>query len=206
MEHEKLKRSRPSISQEDLALLATPMSELKKQTHVFSFDADRFKSRILSDGERWQHLLQAHLYFDHVITRMLEDALPNAGAVDLDRMAFSQKLRFIAAMKLLSSELVSTVTHINDLRNKIAHNLEFEITDQHELDLKNCTPKGLREIMETDKDHKPGPLRFNELLYVVLLQIEVIRHSHALERLNMRKSTLRLRSVLDRTPGVVWNE
>jgi hypothetical protein len=67
---------RPPITAEDLELLATPDAELRKRVEVFSFDDEQLKARI-STGERWQQLLQAHLYFDHVITRLLVDELAN---------------------------------------------------------------------------------------------------------------------------------
>jgi hypothetical protein len=51
-------------------------AELRKRVEVFSFDDEQLKARI-STGERWQQLLQAHLYFDHVITRLLVDELAN---------------------------------------------------------------------------------------------------------------------------------
>ena len=56
--------------------------ELKARTNVFSFDRAKFEARIVT-GEPWQQLLQAHLYFDHVITRMLTDALKNPTAINL---------------------------------------------------------------------------------------------------------------------------
>ena len=73
---------RPPLTDDDLELLATPNAELQKKTATFSFDAEKFTERVF-DGQRWQQLLQAHLYYDHVITRILSDALTNADAVDL---------------------------------------------------------------------------------------------------------------------------
>ncbi|TMJ92478.1 MAG: hypothetical protein E6G77_25420 [Alphaproteobacteria bacterium] len=83
----------PPLTAEELELLATPTEELKRRTEVFSFDYDRFKKRI-EIGEHWQQLLQAHLYFDHVITQLLSEALVNPDAVNVSRMSFSRKLQF----------------------------------------------------------------------------------------------------------------
>ena len=107
-------------------------------------------------------------------------------------------------MNLLPGELVSVLEFINSLRNKIAHELDFEISDESVVDLTNCTPKSLREIAEEDDEHKSGPLRFNELLRVVLFQIEVLRQGHEFNRLSAKKATLRLGAVLDRI-DVVYN-
>lgn len=193
------------LTAEDLKLLATPSEELRKHTEVFSYDEDRFKARV-SDGERWQQLLQAHLYYDHVITRLLVDALVKPDAINATRMSFLQKLQLINALGLLSDEIVSTVEAINKLRNKIAHRLDFEISDKDVSDLGNTTPRRLRDIAMTEKDREAGPIRFHELLRIVLLQIEVCRQEHAFNRVQTRKGRIRLQTVLDRTKGAVYRK
>ncbi|MCK1478607.1 hypothetical protein IVB27_28630 [Bradyrhizobium sp. 197] len=188
---------RPHLTKEELELLATPSSELATKHFVFSFDRPKFEGRI-STGERWQQLLQAHLYYDHVVTQILLDALPNPEAVNLRRMGFAQKLQLISAMALLPEELIAPIESINGLRNKIAHALDFEIQDSALTDLANCTPKKLRGIAETEDGRPAGPLLFHELLRIVLLQCEVYRQRSQLNRAEERKSMLRLRAVLDR--------
>ncbi len=195
----------PPLTAEELELLATPTEELKRRTEVFSFDYDRFKKRI-EIGEHWQQLLQAHLYFDHVITQLLSEALVNPDAVNVSRMSFSRKLQFILALDLLTPELVSSVEFINGLRNKIAHDLDFEISDKDVRDFTNCIPKYLRDFGLNDESRMPGHLHFNELLQLVLLQIEVQRQHHALTRLTTRKGEIRLQAVLEKTPGAVYKE
>ncbi|WP_315765658.1 MULTISPECIES: hypothetical protein [unclassified Bradyrhizobium] len=194
-------KMRPPITEYDRELLATSDEELRKQTQVFCFDRARFESRI-SAGERWQQLLQAHLYFDHVITKTLEDALKNPDAINMRRNSFSQKLQLISAMGLLPAELISPVEFINGLRNRIAHDLDFEIDDKHIDDLVNCTPKHLREVALDEDERQPGPIRFFELLRVILFQIEVLREHNEYARLSAAKSALRLRTVLDKTEVV----
>jgi hypothetical protein len=194
---------RAPLTTEDLALLATSDAELRKRVHIFSFDRKRFEARIAA-GDKWQQLLQGHLYFDHVITQLLVDALKKPDAIGTSRMSFLQKLQLIEALGLLPADLTAPVMFINGLRNKIAHDLNFEISDKDERDLANCTPKHLREIMETDKEREPGALRFHELLRVVLLQIEAIRQSKAFIRLLECKRLIRLRMVLEDTPGAIY--
>ena len=159
---------RDPLTPEELDLLATPDEELRNWTKTFSFDRERFNARI-SSGERWQQLLQAHLYFDHVITQLLvDDALANPDVINAQRMGFVQKLQLIQALGLLNSDLVPPVEFINGLRNKIAHDLSFEISDKDESDLANCTPKFLRDVVVEDSERSEGagPVRFWELLHV----------------------------------------
>jgi hypothetical protein len=112
----------------------------------------------------------------------------------------------ITAMALIPKELIPAVETINRLRNNIAHDLNFEIADQSVLDLANCTPKFLRDSVMEDRKTESGPVKFHELLFVVVLQIEIIRQQHVFSRLNARKSEIRLRTVLRKTPGAVYRE
>jgi hypothetical protein len=194
----------PPITAEDLELIATPDAELRKRVELFSFDREQFSVRI-STGDRWQQLIQAHLYFDHAITLLLVEEFANPDAINTTRMSFIQKLQLVQALGLLPADLVSVIEFINNLRNKIAHDLNFEISDKDERELSNCTPKRLRDIVVIDNDRNlSGPPRFHELLRIVLLQLEVIRQSHAFRRLSERKSIIRLRTVLEKTEGAIY--
>jgi hypothetical protein len=187
---------RPPLTEEELELLATPNQDIRTKVSQFCFDPDKFTDRIFA-GERWRQLLQAHLYFDHVITRTLTDALSNPDALNLRRTGFYQKLQLIAAMDLLPASLTSVIEFINALRNKIAHDLDFVIRDDDVNDLINCTPKHLRDVAE-EEERRSGPLQFHELLRVILFQIEVVRQDHEYQRMTGRKMGLRLRAVLDK--------
>lgn len=197
-------RFRFPITAEDLKLLATPGEELKTQAYIFSFDEEQFNKR-LSGGERWQQLLQAHLYFDHVVTRCLTDVLTNPDAIDLRRMGFAQKLQLISAHDVAPSELVSAIGFMNGLRNKIAHDLNFEITDPNVLDFVNCTPKRLRDAILKSDGREPGPIRFHELLHVLLISLEIRRQERAFRVSAEKKAAIRLRTILGKTPGAVYN-
>ena len=206
MPDKRLRPSPPPVPAEQLKLLATPRDELEKQTSVYSFDYDRFLERIGS-GERWQTLLQAHLYFDHVITLVLTEALQRPEELDVRRMGFSQKLQLISAMDLLSRDLLPAIGRINDLRNKIAHDLSFEVSDKDERDLRNCLPKYFSDfILEHASRDAPGPPRFDEIIDLLLLMVEFGRQSNALNRLLELKTAVRLRTKLERTPGAVYVE
>src|SRR5262245_42765972 len=105
------------ITPEDQELLDAPDEELRERTGAFSFDAKRCRARI-SAGDRWQQLLQAHLYFDHVVSRLLLEALAKPEAINASRMGFLQKLQLIQALGLLPPEVCSPVEFMNSLRNK----------------------------------------------------------------------------------------
>jgi hypothetical protein len=183
------------LTPEDLDLLATPDEELVNKVSDLCFDYEQFTGRVFK-GDRWQQVLQAHLYFDHVITRMLEEALPNPDAMKLRRTSFSQKVQLLSAMNLLPSSLIPSVEYINGLRNRIAHELNFEISDGTVGNLVNCTPKRLRQVALDQRDCEDGPLSLHEVLHIVLIQLETLRQDHANQRLLRRKHVLNARGVL----------
>ena len=198
-------RDTAPITREDLTLLGTPDVEIREKTAILSFDQKSFEERI-SIGDKWQQLMQAHLYFDHVVTQLLIDDLADPEAINIARMNFAQKLSLVKALGLLSGELVSIVEHINKIRNRIAHVLDFVISWKEEQDLRNTTPKYLRDAVLADSSRKPGAIQFYELLLVALLKIEVIRQEHECRRLLNRKAEIRLRTVLEKTPDAVYRE
>lgn len=185
------------LTPEELELLATPDEALANKVSGLCFDYEEFTGRVFK-GDRWQQVLQAHLYFDHVISRMLEEALPNPYAIKLRRISFSQKVQLISAMNLLPSPLIPAVEFINGLRNRIAHELNFEISDDAVSNLVNCTPKRLRQVALEHRDRGDGPLSLHEILHIVLIQIETFRQDHANRRLLTRKQMLNARVVLAR--------
>lgn len=191
------------ISEADLKLLATPDAEIIEEHQEFCFDEAKFNKRI-QNGERWQQLLQCHLYFEHVIDRMLHDALPFPNEIQLIRMGFRQRLDLVRALGLLPVELVTTIKRITKLRNDAAHELDFEVSDQAVEDLKNCTPVTLRDAILAEENRRHPKIEFFELLRVSLFQSEILRQRHAARRMLSKKAEIRLRTVLLKTPGAVY--
>lgn len=189
-------------SPDELKLLSTPDEVIVKGYQVFCFDRDDFTKRVQS-GNRWQQLIQAHLYFEHVVAQLLKEALAKPEAISMSRMGFGQRLDLVVALALLPDDLVSPIRKISGLRNKIAHDLTFEIADSDVRDLENCTPVYLRDVMLLET-REAGPLDLHELLTVILLKADIIRQQSAASREIGRKSELRLRTVLRKTPNVKY--
>jgi hypothetical protein len=196
MKHASTKRTKNyKFSDEDLSLLSTPSAKLKEQLFVFSFDRTVFEERT-STGDYWQQLLKSHLYFDHVITKMLEEEIFDPSVLKLDRMSFSSKHDMAASLGLIAKELSKPICKINDIRNKCAQQLDFEISENIIRDLTNTTPKYLREIAKNEDGRLQGPIQFYEILRVILFKLEIVRQQLSLNRALNKKSKIRLRSVL----------
>lgn len=188
---------------EELDLLSTSDEEIWKRHQTFCFHLDDFTKRVGS-GDLWQQLIQAHLYFEHVVAQIRTEALAKPEAIRLSHMGFSQRVNLIAAMALLPDELVTPIRKISGLRNKIAHDLTFEVGDHDVRDLENCTPASLRNAAKAEAGRKAGPLELHELLKVILLKTDIVRQDSAAHREIGRKSELRLRTVLQNTPNVKY--
>jgi hypothetical protein len=126
------------LTQDEIRLLKESDAELQDQAAVLSFDVNVMKSRLgaaLKSGENWAVIIHTHLYLDHILTQTLVGALMKPKALQVDRLSFSQKVAFLDALGLLSDELKPTVLAINKVRNKIAHEIDFNISaeDQNRL-------------------------------------------------------------------------
>lgn len=191
----------PSV--EELELISTSDEDIWKRHKNFCFDCDEFTER-MQNGDHWQQLIQAHLYFEHVVAQILSEGLAKPEAISLSRTGFAQRLDLIEALALLPDELVNPIRKISKLRNKIAHNLTFEIAETDVRDLENCTPLYLREAIRAEVGRKSGPLELRELLNVILLKIDIVRQHNAATRQLNKKSELRLRAVLQKTPNAKY--
>lgn len=146
------------LTEEDRVLLETPDEEIHEKYKPLSFDTGRFKERI-SIEEPWQQLIQTHLYLDHIVSLLLVDALHKPSAINTGRMAFVQKLQLVEGMGLLMDDVAAAIRVVNSLRNKIAHDLNFEISETDERNVVNAIPKFLREIMKAEHPCASDPCR-----------------------------------------------
>lgn len=182
------------FSEEEIKLLATPTKQLMEQTGVMSFDLDRLVARL--KGEQWQQVLQAHLYFDHVITVLLTEELKNPNAIDVKRMGFAQKLQLVHALALMPGDMVPVVSHVNKIRNRLAHDLEAKIGNDEIAQLKSALPKWFRKnVMSKAELDDPESLR--NIIVFVLTALDSARQQNALRRLQQRKAYLNAARVLD---------
>ncbi|MDB5433094.1 MAG: hypothetical protein JWP35_4210 [Caulobacter sp.] len=117
-------------------------------------------------------------------------------------MGFAQKLQLVDGMALLADEVISAIRVINGLRNKIAHDLTFELTPESIRNAINAVPKFLHEVMKQEAGRAKGPLTFEEALKVLAVHAEVQRTQHNVNRALSRKAELRLQDVLSRKTAV----
>lgn len=195
-----------AVTNEDLRLLSTPDAEIVEESQKnWSFDCNEFQLRI-KDGERWQNLLLSHIYLEHVLAQLLKDAIPFPDEISFSRMPFSQRLDLARALDLLPSDLVGAIRRITKMRNQVAHSLSFEIDEDDVKKLENCTPQNLRTAIKEDITRNYDGIQLFEILEAIVIMTEIFRQRHLAQRLLSHKARIRLRTVLDKTPGARYVE
>lgn len=86
-------------------------------------------------------LLRGHLWVETHLVGLLESELANPDALNLDRMAFAQKVSLANALGLLSPDEVATMKVLNRMRNRLAHNLGGEPTEEAIAELEAAAPE-----------------------------------------------------------------
>ena len=193
---------RSDVGQEDAELIELSEDDLRKRTAVFSFDQILMRDR-LNSGEDWHKVVMGHLYVDHIFINMLAEALPNSASIKLSRLGFQQKLELVDAMGLVPKELVGVANLINRIRNKIAHSLDFSITEKDQTDLRNSVPKDMRDALTMANVHsirftidESGVPNLSGLLFVTVLQTDLVRQQNAYRRLSERRARAKLAQAL----------
>lgn len=89
-------------------------------------------AKFLDDTKSENHIqiiLRSHLYIENELNKMLINVLEHPEVIG-NKLRFMDKLRLIIAMGILPKEEMEAIKRINNLRNSIAHNLDFEINDK----------------------------------------------------------------------------
>lgn len=151
------------------------LSLKQNQEAVPCFDKANFIKR-MGQGEDWQKLVQANVYLEFVAIRLLERELKHPTEIGLDRMSFSARLALISALGLVPRDIISAVKAISKKRNKVAHDLKFELNDQDVQQIASSIPRHLKEIArEVNEFKEQEPLLLRHYLSIVVLMFEQYR-------------------------------
>lgn len=89
---------------------------------------NNFVSDILRLNSNMRNLvIVSHLYFENIIDELIRINFKNPKAID--NFNFYQKMKVIESIEILDSETIKFLILINKIRNKFAHNLEYDMPD-----------------------------------------------------------------------------
>lgn len=74
-------------------------------------------------------ILRAHLFVEHFLTAYIQFKNPNLGDLENARLSYSQKIRLIDPKDFGIAYLVPGIVRLNQIRNRLAHTLCSEITE-----------------------------------------------------------------------------
>ncbi|MCL7408386.1 hypothetical protein [Marivivens donghaensis] len=142
-----------------------------------SFSIPEFKKR-MRQGEDWHKLVQAKIYLEFVALKFLEQELANPNEIRLSRMSFSSRLDLISALGLAPKNFIDAVRLVSKKRNNVAHDLEFELTEQDANEIASQLPKELKKIArEVEFITDQGPIEISQSLSIIVVMFEQYRQT-----------------------------
>lgn len=75
-------------------------------------------------------ILRAHLYVEHYMAEYLQKANPRLGSLDGTRLSYAQKVKLLDRNDPHIQHMIAGIKHLNTVRNRIAHNLDVQVTKE----------------------------------------------------------------------------
>lgn len=88
-----------------------------------------------SATEELNLVLRGHLYLEALLNQIIHRSLQYPRAIDETRQSFYAKVKLLRALGKIDQKLEKLLLTLNSLRNKIAHQLRYEITFDDAFDL-----------------------------------------------------------------------
>lgn len=111
----------------------------------------RWKQNIEAIGR----ILRAHLFAEHYLSVYLAHANPRLGSIDEARLTFAQKIRLLDSQNAEVAAVLPGIQRLNAIRNRLAHNLNANATEDDTKVFLNCQPFAALRIAR-DPSVKPS--------------------------------------------------
>jgi hypothetical protein len=82
------------------------------------------------DTDAIGRILRGHLFVEHFLSEYLSNRNPGLGPMDEARLTFAQKVALVDKGNVSLSYLLPGVRRLNAIRNRLAHTLRAEVTQQ----------------------------------------------------------------------------
>lgn len=100
-------------------------------------DNDIFIDEMEFKNDKLNLILRGHLYIENELNRLLEGFLPNPSILELYKESFRRKTDLAFALNLIQKKQYDILLLFNELRNKSAHRLKYNIAHKEIINLKN---------------------------------------------------------------------
>jgi hypothetical protein len=154
----------------------------------FSFDLDALAAH-LPRGDDFAAAIRGHLYLEHILMTFIQSALQRPDAVNLDRLHFPVKVDLAIALGLLPEDLAPPLKKVNSFRNKVAHNLKYQMSDTDRKELYDSfSPLGKQLI---DESVQRGKVFSAELMVKVITTLLEVQRQHYVDWKMKREAALK---------------
>ena len=105
------------------------------------------------DNECLGYFLSCHLIIEHYTDKFLKD-LHRELDWDSARLTFTQKVTLISNLDMLETNCVPAIKHLNSLRNKLSHEIEFKIDTENLIPLRTFLTSSSKDNADIPSDVK----------------------------------------------------
>ncbi|MED4068577.1 hypothetical protein [Priestia megaterium] len=81
-------------------------------------------------------VIRGHLYVEHELNNLIKKTVKHASSYN-ERIIFSQKMQLAHALGCIDEEIHRVIDALNNVRNRYAHNIKYNLTEQHATDFIN---------------------------------------------------------------------
>lgn len=137
-------------------------------------------------------IVKAHYSIDGLLDEVLKEALPNADAMEIERVSFLLKTDFLTGLGVLRSDLRPIFNLLNNIRNRFAHNPYAVFSDKDGRDARNILLSREQAVVPEKFRNEENPREILEtLFYVGFINVVV-----AFERLCQYKAEMHVTNQL----------
>jgi hypothetical protein len=173
---------------------------------VFSFDVPRFHKEV-GTGDMLALVIRGHIYLEHVLIQTVSEEMARPDEVEMRRLSFPAKLDLGIAMGLIDPDWRPALNRVNEMRNKMAHRLEYTFDDKEKMELWRMVPKYAQDVCFdegkpwTEDDAQALP--WVKIISAIAIMLETSRQSIKQQRIGRKYAMLNARHVLN-IPKEVW--
>lgn len=120
-------------------------------------------------------MIRGHLWVEVCMNRMLTLEMAAPTAVDLDRMTWRAKLDLCQALGRVGADEVGLFRRLNSLRNRLAHQVDAEITDRDVDELFEASAGMFRTGLVSQHVERPDHVR-GRLYRVFFASVMILEH------------------------------
>ncbi|WP_069298617.1 hypothetical protein [Neptunicoccus sediminis] len=157
-----------------------------------SYDVSGFNN-LIDQSPDWASVLVSHIHLDHLLTRFLMEfcVRPKSVSPDVRRMSVLDKCFFLHGVGVLSDGSLSAIKHLNRVRNRFAHQLEFDVPEKFVSEYRAAQISAYGDRVYQREEYRlaeGGQLPFKTMLKLSVLFVEEERLAHLIMGLNAARA------------------